>query len=559
MTVARETPPSAFERWRSATLAPFSHRAFALFWWASLVSSFGSLIQTVGASWLMTTIAPSPDMIALVQTAGALPFFFLSLIAGAFADTRDRRAIMIFSQVLMLVVSAVLAAIALIGSISPALLLGLTFLIGCGTAIFAPAWQASIGDLVPRTQIASAVMANAVGFNLARSVGPAIGGLIVATAGAAVAFVVNAASYIGMLATVIWWRPQRVRGTLPPEPLGSALSAGIRYVRLSPHLVAILARCLLFAILMAATPALMPVVARDLLGGDARTYGLLLGGFGLGALLGALSSAALRSRFSSDALLRTLSALAFVAMLAIGQGRLAALTLVAHVLAGATWTLGLANFNIAVQLSSPRWVMGRMLATYQTIAFAGLAFGSWAWGEFAELLGLREALTVAALVALVSLVVARWLPVSVASLGSLDPHGGPEAASPRVELHPASGPIVVTITYRVPAQNAAEFIEVINELGRIRRRDGARRWSVCQDIDEPQFWVERFESPTWIDYLRRQTRMTLADVQVRDRMRQLIIGERGTVRRTIERPSGSEPLGSAQQRPEALDDTSSHT
>ncbi len=559
MTVARETPPSAFERWRSATLAPFSHRAFALFWWASLVSSFGSLIQTVGASWLMTTIAPSPDMIALVQTAGALPFFFLSLIAGAFADTRDRRAIMIFSQVLMLVVSAVLAAIALIGSISPALLLGLTFLIGCGTAIFAPAWQASIGDLVPRTQIASAVMANAVGFNLARSVGPAIGGLIVATAGAAVAFVVNAASYIGMLATVIWWRPQRVRGTLPPEPLGSALSAGIRYVRLSPHLVAILARCLLFAIPMAATPALMPVVARDLLGGDARTYGLLLGGFGLGALLGALSSAALRSRFSSDALLRTLSALAFVAMLAIGQGRLAALTLVAHVLAGATWTLGLANFNIAVQLSSPRWVMGRMLATYQTIAFAGLAFGSWAWGEFAELLGLREALTVAALVALVSLVVARWLPVSVASLGSLDPHGGPEAASPRVELHPASGPIVVTITYRVPAQNAAEFIEVINELGRIRRRDGARRWSVCQDIDEPQFWVERFESPTWIDYLRRQTRMTLADVQVRDRMRQLIIGERGTVRRTIERPSGSEPLGSAQQRPEALDDTSSHT
>jgi predicted MFS family arabinose efflux permease len=459
----------------------------------------------------------------------------------------------------MLVVSAVLAAIALIGSISPALLLGLTFLIGCGTAIFAPAWQASIGDLVPRTQIASAVMANAVGFNLARSVGPAIGGLIVATAGAAVAFVVNAASYIGMLATVIWWRPQRVRGTLPPEPLGSALSAGIRYVRLSPHLVAILARCLLFAIPMAATPALMPVVARDLLGGDARTYGLLLGGFGLGALLGALSSAALRSRFSSDALLRTLSALAFVAMLAIGQGRLAALTLVAHVLAGATWTLGLANFNIAVQLSSPRWVMGRMLATYQTIAFAGLAFGSWAWGEFAELLGLREALTVAALVALVSLVVARWLPVSVASLGSLDPHGGPEAASPRVELHPASGPIVVTITYRVPAQNAAEFIEVINELGRIRRRDGARRWSVCQDIDEPQFWVERFESPTWIDYLRRQTRMTLADVQVRDRMRQLIIGERGTVRRTIERPSGSEPLGSAQQRPEALDDTSSHT
>jgi MFS family permease len=558
MTVARESP-SAFERWRSATLAPFSHRAFALFWWASLVSSFGSLIQTVGASWLMTTLAPSPDMIALVQTAGALPFFFLSLVAGAFADTRDRRAIMIFSQVLMLVASAVLAGITLAGAISPVLLLWLTFLIGCGTAIFAPAWQSSIGELVPRSQIPSAVMANAVGFNLARSIGPAIGGVIVAAAGASVAFVVNAFSYIGMLATVLWWRPQRSRATLPPEALGTAISAGIRYVRLSPHLLAILARCLLFSIPMAATPALMPVVARDLLGGDARTYGLLLGGFGIGAMLGALSSAALRSRFTSDTLLRILSALAFVAMLANGQSTFATLTLMAHVVAGSTWTLGLANFNIAVQLSSPRWVMGRMLATYQTVAFAGMALGSWGWGVLAERIGLRESLTIAAFSALVSLVAARWLPVSVSSLGSLDPHGGPEVAPPKVEIHPASGPIVVSITYRVPAQNAEPFIDVINELGRIRSRDGARRWSVCQDIDDPQYWVERFESPTWLDYLRRQQRMTLADVQVRDRMRQLIIGERGTVRRTIERPSGSEPLGAVHQRPEALDDTSSHS
>ena len=558
MTVARENH-SAFERWRSATLAPFAHRAFALFWWASLVSSFGSLIQTVGASWLMTTIAPSPDMIALVQTAGALPFFFLSLVAGAYADTRDRRSIMIFSQLLQLLASTVLAAITLAGWASPWGLLGLTFLIGCGAAIMAPAWQSSIGELVPRAQIPSAVMANAVGFNLARSLGPAIGGVIVAVAGAAGGVGVNAVSYLGMSVPVLWWRPQGVRGTLPPEALGTAISAGIRYVRLSPHLLAILARCLLFAIPMAATPALMPVIARDLLGGGARTYGLLLGGFGIGAMLGALSSAALRGRFSSDRLLRILSALAFVAMLAISQSTNAALSLLAHVLAGSTWALGLASFNIAVQMSSPRWVMGRMLATYQTIAFAGVALGSWGWGVLADGAGLREALAIAAVAMLVSLVAARWLPVSIAGLGSLDPHGGPEVAPPKVEIHPSSGPIVVTITYRVPAQNAVEFVEVINELGRIRCRDGARRWSVCQDIDDPQFWVERFESPTWLEYVRRQTRMTLADTGVRDRLRALILGERGTVRRTIERPSGSVPLGSVHQRPEVLDDTSTPT
>ncbi len=557
MTAARPDI-SAFDRWRSATLAPFSHRAFALFWSASVVSSFGSLIQTVGASWLMTTLAPSPDMIALVQTAGALPFFFLSLIAGAFADTRDRRAIMLFSQVLMLVASALLAAVTLAGAITPMLLLGLTFLIGCGTAVFAPAWQSSIGEQVPRSQIASAVMANAVGFNLARSIGPALGGLIVASAGAAVAFVVNAASYVGMLATLLWWKPGRSRSHLPPEPLGSAIAAGIRYVSLSPHLLAILARCLVYAIPMAATPALMPVVARDLLGGGARTYGLLLGGFGIGAMVGALFSATLRARMSSDTLLRILSGLAFAAMLTIGQSTFAVLTLLALVVAGAVWTLGLANFNIAIQLSSPRWVTGRMLATYQTVAFAGMAFGSWGWGVLAERIGLRESLSIAAVSALVSLVVARWAPVSVATLGSLDPHAGAEVAAPSVEIHPASGPIVVTITYRVPPENAAEFIDVINELGRIRRRDGARRWSACQDIDDPQYWVERFESPTWLDYLRRQTRPTLADQGVRERMRQLILGERGTVRRQIERPSGSEPLGGALSRPEPLDDTSSH-
>jgi hypothetical protein len=302
----------------------------------------------------------------------------------------------------------------------------------------------------------------------------------------------------------------------------------------------------------------MPVVARDLLDGGARTYGLLLGGFGIGAMLGALFSATLRARLSSDTLLRILSGLAFVAMLSIAQSVFLATTLLALVLAGAVWTLGLANFNIAIQLSSPRWVTGRMLATYQTVAFAGMAFGSWGWGVLAERLGIRESLTIAAFSALVSLVVARWAPVSVASLGSLDPHAGAEVAPPKVDIHPASGPIVVTITYRVPPENGGEFIDVINELGRIRRRDGARRWSACQDIDDPQYWVERFESPTWLDYLRRQTRPTLADQGVRERMRQLVLGERGTVRRQIERPSGSEPLGAVHSRPEPIDDPSSH-
>ena len=534
---------SYFERWRRTTLAPFEHRVFALFWWASLVSSFGSMIQTVGASWLMTTIAPSPDQVALVQTANAMPFFFLSLLAGALADTRDRRMLMLVSQVFTLLASTTLAVIALAGDVTPSLLLGLTFLIGCGAALFAPAWQASIGDQVPRAQIAPAVMANAVGFNLARSVGPAIGGVIVAAVGAAAAFVVNAASYLGIIATLLWWRPKRVRSELPPEPLGTAIAAGLRYVSLSPHMVAILLRCMLYTIPIVAVPALMPIVARDLLGGGAPTFGLLMGGFGIGAMLGALSSAALRQRFTSDALLRMLSVLACAAMIGIGQSRWAVVTLAAHVLAGAVWTQAFASFNIAVQLSSPRWVMGRMLATYQSIAFASMALGSWLWGEFASAASLREALTLAGVAALVSLAVARWLPIAVEQLGSLDPRKRAALNPPSVEIASTSGPIVVAIEYRVPPENAVEFVAVINEIGRIRRRDGARAWSIAQDIDAVDLWVERFECPTWLDYLRWRTRPTESDHAVRERLLGLIAGEHGRVRRLVVRPPGAEPLG----------------
>lgn len=549
---------SRFERWRTTTLAPFQHPVFATFWWASLASSFGSLIQTVGASWQMALIAPAPDQVALVQAVGALPFFVLSLIAGALADNYDRRLLMLVSQIVALLASVVLAAITFAGALTPTSLLMLTFVIGCGAAAFAPAWQASIGEQVPRETIPAAVMANAMGFNLARSVGPALGGVIVAAAGAAVAFVINAVSYLGLIVALLRWRLPKPKRELPPEPLGSAIAAGLRYVRLSPNLTAIMIRAVLFSVPMSAVPALMPVVARDLLGGGAPTYGILLGGFGFGAMLGALSSAALRARFSSDRLLRGLCAVAMVAMLAISQSPWAAVTLLAHVLAGSVWTLGLANFNIAVQLSSPRWVTGRTLALYQTFAFAGMAAGAWLWGHLATASGVREALAVAGVSALSTFAVARYLPVSVARSGSLDPHVATAIEAPRVEMHESAGPIVVTLEYTVPEHNASQFVSVINELGRIRRRDGARAWSVCQDLDDPTRWIERFESPTWLDYLRRQTRPTLADQDIRRRLLELIEGERGSMRRYIERPPGAEPLGASGARPEPLDDTAGH-
>ncbi|HUH10840.1 MAG TPA: MFS transporter, partial [Brevundimonas sp.] len=277
--VATETPPAPAPR-RSA-LAPLQHPVFRAVWITSLVTNFGGLIQSVGAAWMMTSIA-SAQMVALVQASVTLPIMLLSLAAGALADTVDRRKIMLAAQTFMLLVSASLAVMTWMGLITPWVLLGFTFLIGCGVAFNGPAWQASVGDMVPREDLAGAVTINSMGFNMARSVGPAIGGVIVAAAGAAAAFAVNAFSYIGLLIVQFRWKPERPRQTLPREGLVAAMAGGLRYAALSPRVTAVLLRAVVFGVGASAVQALMPVVARES-GGGPLAFGLLLGAFGVGA------------------------------------------------------------------------------------------------------------------------------------------------------------------------------------------------------------------------------------------------------------------------------------
>ncbi|MGH6781717.1 MAG: MFS transporter, partial [Sphingomonadaceae bacterium] len=253
--------------------SPLSVEIFRAVWIASMASNFGGLIQSVGASWLMTSLAKSPALVALVQSSTTLPIMLLSLWAGAVADNLDRRIVMLCAQGFMLAVSLVLALCAWTGVLTPWLLLGFTFLIGCGTAVNGPAWQASVGDMVPRPVLPSAVAYNSMGFNIARSVGPAIGGLIVAAAGPAAAFAVNAVSYIGLIVVLARWRPERPPRLLPRETLGIAMAAGVRYVAMSPTLRTVMLRASLFGIAASAVPALMPLVARDLITGGPLTYG----------------------------------------------------------------------------------------------------------------------------------------------------------------------------------------------------------------------------------------------------------------------------------------------
>jgi hypothetical protein len=379
--------------------------------------------------------------------------------------------------------------------------------------------------------------------NIARSVGPAIGGTIVAAAGAAAAFGVNAVSYLALIAVLRRWTPERRASTLPPEPLAAAMGAGVRFVAMSPAIRTVMFRAFVFGLAGGSAQALMPLVARDLVGGGPLTFGLLLGGFGAGAISGGLLGGAVRRALGTEGLVRLASAGFAVSALATAYSANAVLTTLAMALGGACWVLALSSFNVAVQLSSPRWVVWRTLALYQTSAFGGMAVGSWIWGAVADWSSIGEALAISAAVHVLAVLIGlAWrLPNDVeANLEPLDRWREPSLNLP---IQHRSGPIVISVEYRIREEDEGEFLTLMAERRRIRRRDGARHWHLLRDLADPQLWTERYDTPTWLDYMRTAQRITHADARILDRLRELHRGpEPPQVRRRIERqPTPSLP------------------
>lgn len=535
--MAEANPPESPE-----ITTPFAVPVFRSVWLASMASNFGGLIQSVGASWMMISLGASPQLIALVSASVTLPIMLLALVAGAMADNFDRRRVMLAAQAFMLAVSVALSVCAWTGVLTPWLLLTFTFLIGCGTAFNGPAWQASVGEMVPRSVLPTAVAYNSMGYNIARSLGPAIGGAIVAAAGAVAAFATNAVSYIALIVVLLRWRPNLPPRTLPRETLGVAMAAGVRYVLLSPNILGVLIRAGVFGITASALMALMPLIARDLIRGGPLTYGLLLGAFGAGAVGGALMSRKLRQRFTTERLVGGASlAMATGAVVCASSHWLAA-TMPALALCGAGWVLALSSFNVSVQFAAPRWVVARALAQYQMVAFGGMAIGSWIYGWITDHHGVASALLVAAAGLLLSAILGLFLPIPKLEQVNLDPRGLWTEPQTAVAVEPRSGPIVVTIEYRIAPGDIRAFLRAMNERRRIRTRDGARGWTLMRDLGEQDLWIERYHVPTWLDYVRHNTRRTHADSANSEAIAALHRGaESPRVHRMIERQTGSLP------------------
>src|SRR5438128_6282339 len=508
-----------------AAWAPLSHPVFRALWIASLISNVGTWMQNVGAAWSMTSLSPSPLMVALVQSATSLPVFFVGLPAGAVADIVDRRRLLLVTQTWMLAVSALLAVLAFADVMTATMLLVLTFALGIGVAMNTPTWQAITGELVPSSELMSAVALNALPINIGRAIGPALGGIVVAASGPALVFALNAASFVAVLVVVYRWRREAPRTVLPTERVIGATRAGIRYARHAPPVVAVLVRTGVFIMCASAFWALLPVIARRDLGLSALGYGLLLGCFGLGAIAGAAFLPRVKRRLELDAVVALativfplVSALTAVWRFVPGIG-------IAMIAGGIAWIAMMASLNGAAQTAAPAWVRARALGLYLIVFQGGLGLGSALWGLAAQHVGPSIALASSAGAACVGLAAIRRWPLRASTMLDLAPSvHWPE---PHLDIVPApdEGPVRVEVEYRIDPINADTFAEALRDLERIRRRDGAVDWAVYQDPGQTGRYVENFVVESWLEHLRQHERVTVSDRTVQDRIRRFHVAE----------------------------------
>jgi MFS family permease len=509
----------------ASTWAPFRHAAFTVLWTAAVFSNVGTWMHDVAAGWLMTSLAPTPLMVALVQSATTLPIFLFALPAGTLADLVDRRRLLIGVMSVLAVAAALLGLLASLELVTPWLLLGFTFLFGTGAAFVAPAWQAIVPQLVPRAQLQPAVALNSMGINISRAIGPSLAGLIIAGFGIAWPFFANALSFVAVIAALLWWRPPPARRSpLPGERFWSGLRTGLRFARASGPLRATLLRAVAFFLFASAYWALLPLIARQELNGGPALYGTILGAVGLGAVLGAIAMPRVKRYLGADGSVAAGTAGTALVLVVFALVRRPEAAVAASIVAGASWIAVLSSLNVSAQLALPDWVRARGLSAFIMVFFGAMTLGSLLWGQTASFLGIPATLLIAAGGALAAALLAR--PFRLQQGQGLDhtPSSHWPAPVTAREVAPDSGPVMVTIDYRIAPQGRAAFLAIMSELEAARRRDGAFAWNLFEDAALPGRFVEHFLEESWLAHLRHHERVSAADRTLQARVRALHLG-----------------------------------
>jgi len=492
---------------------------------ADLVSDIGTFMQSVGAAWLMVSMHAGPGYVALIQTAASLPYFLLALPAGSAGDIFDRRKLILFTEVWMMGVALVLAILTIAGMTTPWLLLALTFALSAGDAFETPAWRAVLPELVSKDDLAAASALNGIEFNLARAVGPALAGMVIAVAGVSTAFIANVISFCGVIVVVARWKRPIRKQTAPPETFTGATVAAVRYVRNSPAILTVLVRTGIILFFSSPLFALLPSVARSV---DTRAigYGILLGSFGAGAIGGALLMQTLRARFSTEMIVSGgVLILGSVIVAIAGLHRLSTLALVIFV-GGAAWVLFISLINAVVQNLAPDWVRARVLAIFTLVYMGSFALGSAFWGGVAQHRSVRLALVYSGFGTVSSVILALFakLPDSTADLTPWN-HWRMPVIVKEVSEELLAGPVLVTIEYSIIAEQESKFLKAMRQYSRVRRRDGAYQWGIYRDIEAANRFVEIFLVHSWAEHLRQHERQTNADRELEQQVNRYVAGE----------------------------------
>jgi len=486
---------------------------------ADVVSDVGTFMQSVGAAWLMISLSAGPIYVALIQTASALPFFIFALPAGAIGDIVDRRRLILYTETWMLAVAIAVAVLTITGWISPLLLLILTFALSSGDAFETPTWRAVLPEVVPKEDLPAASALNGIEFNFARAVGPGLAGFIVAAAGVGTAFLLNAASFIGVIAVIARWKRLVPRRTSPPETVWGGTIAGLRYIRYSPAIRRLLLRTGFVIFFATALTALLPLIARDVKNSPI-TFGILLGCFGFGAVVGAVLMQRARARWSAEIVVSVGVAIYGLATLAASTVRVFPALCGATFVGGSAWVMFISLVNVLVLNYSPDWVRARVLSISTLVVQGSVAAGSAVWGTVAAHFGLRAALlwAGAGTIATTALALFLRLPDATVDVTAWNHWPLPGLDGNALPAGYDSGPVLVTAEYEVPPENVREFLKAIRRYGRIRRRDGASRWGIFHDLEHVGRYVETFIVSSWAEHVRQHERMTRADRELEERL-----------------------------------------
>ena len=517
---ARDQPPSIASAW-----GPLREPVFRALWIAAVASNVGTWMEDVGEAWLMTSLSASTLMVALVETAGSLPVVLLAVPSGAFADLIDRRRLLLITQAWMLIVAATLGVLTIAGLTTPWVLLVLAFALGLGAAANAPAWEAITPELVARKDLSAAVTLGAVAFNVARAVGPAAGGLLVAAFGSGPVFLLNAVSFLGVIVVLYRWQRPVAKSNLPPEHVLGAMRAGVRYVRHTPALQAVLVRAAAFILCASALWALLPLVARRGLGLSAAGYGVLLGCLGLGGVTGATFLPKVRQKISTDSLVIGATLIFAAVTIVLGYVHIATLVGGSLFFGGIAWIALLSTFNVAAQTATAAWVRARVLGVYMLAFFGGFAIGSAMWGWIAGRAGISLTLLIAAVGLVGGLATGIRFKLRCGEDLDLTPSAHWPEPKVQAEPEPEAGPVLVTIEYQIDPDEAETFTQAARASGEIKRRDGAFYWNLFHDTADAGRFVETFIVDSWAEHERQHGRLTEADREVEERTRRFHRGK----------------------------------